>query len=112
MIAPCANASTLEAFCQFEVSATQDSIEKISPFTLHFAYDNVSRKGFVTGNNGAEEVVTFSGTEGITFIEVLPTGAVQSTTASWNGDAVHSRHTMMRMLLPSQNYGQCTFDEK
>jgi len=46
---------------------------------------------------------------GITLIEVLPTGAVQTTTIAKDGRSVHSRHSIIiGDLVPSQYFGQCT----
>jgi hypothetical protein len=57
---------------------------------------------------GFEEVAAVSGPYGISFVEILGTGVVQSTTISKANKAVHSRHTIIaREFVPSQYYGQC-----
>ena len=47
----------------------------------------------------------------ISFMEKLETGAVQTTTISFKGDSVHSRHSVLSekdgKMVPSQSYGQC-----
>jgi len=60
------------------------------------------------GNLGLNPVNPVLGTMGITFLEVLATGAVQSTAIAKSGGAVHSRKSMMfEGLVPSQYYGTC-----
>ena len=68
----------------------------------------MTNKAVLIGNQGVEEVGIVTGTYGITFLETLPTGAVQTTTVAKNGRSVHSRHSMMgEGILPSQYYGTC-----
>jgi len=101
---------TLRYFCQFKLSASLDGLEKVDDFTLEFILETATGKGMLIGNNGFSEVLVTSGSYGITFLELLKTGAVQSTTIV-NGtfSAVHSRHTILlgNDLLPSQYYGEC-----
>ena len=55
-------------------------------------------------------VQLITGYQGMTFLEILETGAVQSTTIHNTGNAVHSRHTMLSFLddlTLSQYYGTC-----
>ena len=53
-------------------------------------------------------VKVIPGDNGITFLEVLVTGAVQTTTINKQGKAVHSRHTIIAgEFVPSQYYGTC-----
>lgn len=82
---------------------------------LEFIYDDVTRKAQIVGNAGMAEVFPWIGEDGISFLELLPTGAVQSTTIDFRtGMAVHSRHTLLARLnkdaplLPSQMRGTCT----
>ena len=78
-------------------------------FSLEFALDTVSDKAVMIGNNGVEEVLAHKGADGLTFLEFLPTGAVQSTTISSTGESVHSRHSVMGgKIVPSQYYGKCS----
>ena len=60
------------------------------------------------GNAGISSVVLTDGYDGLTFLEFIPSGAVQSTTVARNGVAVHSRHSLMfGDLIPTQYYGRC-----
>ena len=85
-------------------------------FELVFELDTISKQSFMKGNNGISQVMNMPGKEGISFIEILDSGAVQTTTIvflpeSQFGSAVHSRHTLMLSgLVPSQNYGTCTIE--
>ena len=111
-------ASPLSAFansvsfdCKFELYASQDGLQKAKNFNLKFMMDTVTGKAVIVGNMGMSDVVPFAGEFGITFIEVLSTGAVQSTTiTNKTGDAVHSRHTLIQgnEIMPSQYYGKCS----
>ena len=81
-------------------------------FKIVFEVDTISGQSYMKGNNGLSEVANVPGQEGISFIETLATGAVQTTTIvlspdSQLGNAVHSRHSLISGLVPSQNYGFC-----
>lgn len=77
-------------------------------FNLEFTLDSVTHKAFIVGNAGMSPVDAAGGNGGITFLERLPTGAVQTTTIANDGASVHSRHTMIGgKLTPSQYYGRC-----
>ena len=96
--------------CTFERQASPETgkISKVKPFKLNFLIDITSRKAYMVGNNGVAEVRLVAGDTGMTFLEVLGTGAVQSTTMDEKRGAVHSRHTMIAGgLVPSQYYGTC-----
>lgn len=96
-----------------EYSDNEGGLNKSNDFALEFQYDTVTQDAFVVGNNGLSPVAAVKGLEGITFLEILPTGAVQSTTVTHNGKSVHSRHSMMFNggLIPSQYYGKCNLEE-
>jgi hypothetical protein len=78
--------------------------------SFEFVYDDLTHKAHVVGNAGLADVVPHIGTYGVTFLEFLSTGVVQSTTIEFRtGAAVHSRHTIMiDKLMPSQVLGTCT----
>ena len=77
-------------------------------FAFKLAYDDITGEAVMIGNLGIEKMERVVGTGGTTFVERLSTGAVQSTTIDSDGDAVHSRHTMiLGELVPSQYYGTC-----
>jgi hypothetical protein len=78
-------------------------------FKLEFVFDDVTEKAVMIGNQGTPDVAFYAGPFGVTFMERLPTGAVQVTTIAKEGDSVHSRHTMMsdKKIIPTQYYGRC-----
>ncbi len=100
--------ATLRYFCLFEKFASPDGIEPAKDFTLEFLVETASGNAVMIGNNGFSEQVMVRGRDAITFLERLPTGAVQSTTIADNNQAVHSRHSVILSdLVPSQYYGSC-----
>lgn len=99
---------TLE--CEFEKYHEPDSwlLQNTSEFVLVFTYDTVTGDAFMQGNAGVSPVQVHQGRWGMTFAEQLSTGAVQTTTVDLNGDAVHSRNTLVfGEVVPSQYYGNC-----
>lgn len=80
---------------------------------MEFLIDRTARTAYVVGNAGVSPVRSVTGTAGLTFLEELGTGAVQTTTIDKTGGAVHSRHTLLSRLdgphevFPSQSYGRC-----
>jgi hypothetical protein len=66
----------------------------------------------IIGNQGVADVEVHRGGLGVTFMEKLDGGVVQTTTVANNGQSVHSRHTIMgvmaKQMVPGQYYGQCT----
>jgi len=96
--------------CDFPKYHSQDEtrLQTATGFGLTFQYDPITREAFMEGNNGIAGVALTNGYDGVTFLEFLPTGAVQSTTVAKSGAAVHSRHTLMLGdLVPTQYYGTC-----
>lgn len=96
--------------CTFELYHSLDNFEmsKADDFVLAYTFDTVTRNAFLEGNNGLSEVTLIDGNSGATFLEVLPSGVVQTTTVALGGAAVHSRHTIIvGELSPSQYYGIC-----
>ena len=78
-------------------------------FKLEFAYDDATQKAVMIGNNGFADVEFQGGRLGVSFLEKLSTGVVQTTTIAQDGTRVHSRHTIMgTKLIASQYYGQCS----
>lgn len=79
--------------------------------TLEFVHDTVGERAFIIANNGTGSVAPISGSAVVTFLEILPTGAVQTTTIAHDGEAVHSRHTFNVFsgeFIPSQYTGTCS----
>jgi hypothetical protein len=106
-----ASASALQFVCTYpkHFDWKDAKLDEASDFVLSFSFDAQNKQAFLTDKQGTEEVNFVSGAAGITFIEVLPTGAVQTTTVSKGGKSVHSRHTIvLGKLVPSQYFGECT----
>lgn len=96
--------------CEFPKYHSKDEtrLQTATGFEMTFRYDLITREAFMEGNGGISSVVLREGYAGLTFLEFLPAGAVQSTTVAKNGAAVHSRHTLMfGDLVPTQYYGIC-----
>ncbi|WP_143514460.1 hypothetical protein [Primorskyibacter flagellatus] len=81
-------------------------------FDLIFRLDTTANKAFVVGNNGLSEVGAYRGASGITFLEMLGSGAVQSTTVASDGSSSHSRNTIIAGTLTASQYvGNCDVGE-
>lgn len=97
--------------CSFDRQADSESVSRAGDFGFEITVDTVTGKAYMIGNAGVSELHMVTGSDGVTFLEVLATGAVQSTTIHQNsGTAVHSRHTLLSLtneLFPSQYYGTC-----
>lgn len=103
-------AATAKHVCSFPNfhSFDENQMQTVSDFSVAFSYDTLTNDAFIEGNNGLSPVTLIRGQNGLTFLEILSTGAVQSTTISLNGSAVHSRHSIISGdLVPSQYYGEC-----
>jgi hypothetical protein len=90
--------------CDYAQSASPKGL-RAEKFRLEFIVD-VDRAVMV-GNNGISDVEMHAGDHGLTFLEKVPAGVVQTTTVAKDGASVHSRHTIIVKLVPSQYYGQC-----
>ena len=95
----------------------------VSPDTNGVSRSETMRFLFVVDGMGnayaigtfVEPVRLVVGYQGVTFLEELATGAVQSTTIHKNGRAVHSRHTMLSFadeIVPGQFYGTCLYEQE
>lgn len=79
-----------------------------SGFTLKFMLDTITHDAFMIGNNGMSEVYFHLGTDGVSFIEFLQTGAAQTTTIAFDQTSAHSRNSIiLSEMLASQYYGTC-----
>ena len=113
---PIVTSAVMTILCDFPYYVSQTEINKNQNFSIKFNYDSVSNKAFMIGNIGLTEVIPISGSEALTFLEILDTGVVQSTTLDMlsnkeqSVDAVHSRHTILFGLFPSQAYGNCKIE--
>jgi hypothetical protein len=78
-------------------------------FSLEFAFDDITEKAVIIGNQGISDVEVHRGPLSVTFMERLNGGVVQTTTVTTDGQSVHSRHSVIgKQMVPSQYYGQCT----
>jgi hypothetical protein len=77
-------------------------------FNLELAFDDITGKAVIIGNQGVAEAEAHIGPLGVTFMEKLSGGVVQTTTLAKGGRSVHSRHTIIGgEIVPTQYYGQC-----
>lgn len=102
--------ATLRYFCLFNNVSSPEGLEKAKDFKLEFILETSSWNALMIGNQGFTKVTAINGPYALTFLEVLKTGVVQSTTiANLGYQAVHSRNTAIapNELVPSQYYGTC-----
>ncbi|MCG6903315.1 MAG: hypothetical protein LJE68_11610 [Rhodobacter sp.] len=104
---PCWGDST-RYICDYQLMAEPGGMREVQDFSLEFTFDTLTGDAFLRGNNGVSEVFATQGSEGITFLEPLVSGAVQVTVVTPDGSSAHSRHTIIAGdLVPSQYYGDC-----
>ena len=99
--------------CVFDrhVSPDTNGVSNTDPLRFEFVVDGMG-DAFAVGKN-VYPVRFVIGYWGVTFLEELKSGAVQSTTIHTNGEAVHSRHTiLLDQFIPSQNYGTCLYEQE
>jgi len=97
--------------CEFTSSSDADG-NKTDSFILEFYFDS-KNKAYMKGNVGVAEVTPSAQLGGVSFIEKTPAGNIMLTTIDNNGNAVHSRHTVIfGELVPSQSYGKCTTQDR
>jgi hypothetical protein len=94
--------------CTYSIYASPDGLKK-DDFDLEFLLDDVTGKAVLVGNYGLADVAVHTGPSGLTFMETVPSGVVQTTTIAKDGASVHSRHSIgpNSKLWPSQYYGRC-----
>jgi hypothetical protein len=103
MVFPAA-AEPRRLICDYTQSASPQGL-KAEKFRLEFIIDG--ERAVMIGNKGISDVEMHSGAHGFTFLEKVPAGIVQTTTVAKDGSSVHSRHTIIVDLVPSQYYGKC-----
>ena len=115
------SAAVISYTCTFEltVSPPEDgdlakaTKSSKTPMTLRFVVDGSAGKAYILGNLGSAEVDVSMVREGeqvrgLVFVERVPSGTLQVTAIDATSlRSVHSRHTFMRGLFPSQAYGTC-----
>ena len=70
--------------------------------------DLAEERAHVLGALGQAPLVVIPTADGVTFVEVTPSGNVMTTTIARDGAAVHSRNAIIGgELSPSQYYGTC-----
>jgi hypothetical protein len=101
-------AEAINLECTFIAASNEEGRMTLEePFVLKFAYDTVTETAVLIGNNGIANVTPLRGEDKITFVEVTPTGTVQTTTIAGSG-AVHSRNSVIGgQIAASQYYGSC-----
>ena len=103
-----ASAAVVNLTCVFNQYASPDGLKPVENFAFKLTFDTVTYDAFIIGNAGMSPLTMHIGSRGMTFSEVLGTGAVQTTTFHVaTGRAVHSRNSMTNVLIPSQYYGRC-----
>ena len=93
--------------CTFDHSYSEGQ-RNSETLRLTFVVDTQTGRGFIQGNLGIEEIEVFVGDENVSFIERTASGAVMATTIKPDGDAVHSRNTvMLGDFIAAQHFGTC-----
>ena len=105
-----ARAEVLTWDCLFEYRVDEGG-RKPEEMRLLFKVDTLSQRALMEGNNGIVDVELHVGDEAFSFIEKVGSGVAQSTTITRNGDAVHSRNTvMLGQFIAAQHFGRCRFE--
>lgn len=113
-------ASKLLLACSFTLSAeaavvpnnAESEVRQLEkPVLAQFLIERDSDRGTMIGDGGAADVTVYWGNESVSFVEITPDGAPTMTTIDFERGkplpAVHSRHTLVGGLVPSQMYGSC-----
>jgi hypothetical protein len=94
--------------CQFAYRVSEEGTAQ-ERLVLVFKIDTVSRRAFMEGNAGLADVDVHIGDDAFSFMERVDSGAVQTTTITRDGLAVHSRNTvMLGEIVAAQHFGRCT----
>ncbi len=76
---------------------------------LSFTLDTDSGIAFMQGNLGLSELDIHVGDEAFSFMERISSGTVQTTTITRDGQAVHSRNTiLLGEFVAAQHFGRCS----
>lgn len=101
------SAEVLKWNCHFEERSTLDGVDAES-MLLKFTVDTVSQRAFMEGNAGFVEVEIYVGDSAFSFAEKVGSGAIQTTTVTMDGLAVHSRNTVISgEIVAAQHFGRC-----
>ena len=101
------NAEVITYECSFDRYEGPDG-GGTQDFGFTIQLDSVTEDAYIVGTQGLAKLAYIPATFGRSFIEFSDGGNVMVTTITEDGDAVHSRNTMMLgNLIPSQYYGEC-----
>ena len=107
LVASEASGELLKWRCDFDKRVDIEGVAK-EAMPLVFIVDTISQKAFMEGNSGFTEVDFHIGETAFSFMEKLGSGAVQTTTVTNDGLAVHSRNTVLfGELVTAQYLGAC-----
>ncbi|UWQ20679.1 hypothetical protein [Jannaschia sp. W003] len=96
--------------CEFYEECSRATCEQKQMNLTFFIEASGAGDAYMQGNVGLVRVFPVAGDSGISFIEPLTAGSVQSTTILTDGAAIHSRHTqLLGEFVPSQWFGTCNF---
>jgi len=102
-----ATAEVLTYQCLFEYRIDADGRAK-EVMPLEFKVDTLSGRAFMEGNIGIVDVEIHVGDEAVSFVEMVDSGASQTTTITKDGLAVHSRNTViLGEFVAAQYFGRC-----
>lgn len=94
--------------CNFSQECGSEIGCRPASMSFDFAINGSTGEATMLGNIGSVSVVPVFGSSAISFVHILDTGAVQTTTIYPNNSAVHSRHTIfLNDPIPSQWHGTC-----
>ena len=110
-----AQAGVLTFTCDFPTIVSSRAALQSQDFGFVIRIDTVTYEALLLGNNGHAELINASTTdEQVVFIEITPSGSVQTTAILRKSNkAIHSRHTVTtgldgdRRFIESQNHGTC-----
>jgi hypothetical protein len=103
-----AETKVLKWVCTYTAVANPGGVFRNQSLALTFSIDDAGKHAVMTGNRGTHNVELYAGTDALTFVDRLKTGAIQVTTIDSSGKSVHSQHTILGgLLIPSQSYGKC-----
>jgi hypothetical protein len=102
-------AAPVTYICDYKTYSDKNGLHKVSnPFVLTFLFDASTKKAYLIGNNGSEEVRPFVQDAGMTLVEVTAVGNIMVTAITTDGKSVHSRTgILLGEIVPSQYYGEC-----
>jgi len=107
--AACAEVLTYQCIFEYRIDSEGKS-DELMP--LEFKIDTLNRRSFMEGNAGIVDVEIHVGDRAISFTERLVSGAIQTTTITSDGRAVHSRNTvMLGEIVAAQHFGECRSKE-